>query len=142
MLRSSNDGFPDRGSHVNYRARTIEIAYGEIGKHGHYALRRPLWCGVFVCWVLNQAGLMVRAVGDNPGERLCSLLDETDEALPGDIIRHANNHCGIVVPDGIVAGGMLGHCVTLDRMWGGTTYSIDELIRVAEMSGAETGEVR
>lgn len=126
----------------NYRTRIIEIAYNELGKRGPY-VNEALWCGHFVCWVLREAGLKVTVSEDRPGQRLCECLDWTYTPQSGDIVRYPNAHCGIIVDTKLViSGGMKGDSVKLERLRHiGRAFSIDELIRRAEMSGAETGEL-
>ncbi len=126
----------------HYRARIIEIAHSQVGKRGPYCDHGILWCGAFVCWVMREAGLPVVIWEDRPGERLCAWLNWANQPKAGDILRSNNAHCGIIVPDGIVCGGAGGaDKVKLRAMWSGKAYDIDELIRVTEMRGAETGEV-
>lgn len=126
----------------HYRSRIIEIACSQVGKRGPYCDHGILWCGAFVCWVLREAGLAVGTARETPGYVLCSALTLTDKPEDGDILRHSlTGHCGIIVPDGTICGGMSDDWVMDRGLWLGKAYSVDDLIRAAEMSGGMTGDI-
>jgi len=133
---------------MSYRDRIIEVAQSQLGKRGPLPYSKgksTLWCGHFVCWVLKEAGLNVNLDVREPGKRLCESLIATNIGGYGDIVRWDNGHCAILVPlGGVIAGGMLNDPVAFKHYeghWKMRVYSIEELIRNAEMTGGVTGEV-
>lgn len=132
----------------HYRSRVVDIAVSQIGVKGGQAYSDSvLWCGAFVCWVLERAGLYTCIPTESkPGKVLCGCLEEVPRGEPGDIVRWgSNSHCAIIVEENqIVHGGMNGDPVRLSGVSGRapmTVYSIQSLIDLVEVRGAETGEV-
>jgi hypothetical protein len=134
------------------RHRIIGIALDQVDTRGGVKYgAEGLWCGAFCVWVLREAGLTVTIDPlERPGFRLCNVLNQVQVPKAGDIVRYANNHCAIVLAytaGGIctVDGAKLNEKVTtsvqLFRYTQPMTfYSIAELIRVYEMTGAETSQ--
>lgn len=144
---------------------------GQSSGHKYECTREDgRWCSTFVIWVLRQAGFAVDVdlQSASPGKQLCTLLGKPIlEPRMGDIVCFDKiQHYAIVVgsqgaefaikgrsiPDGF-SHGML---TTVDgaswneqvsvrtrprRSAGASFYSIDELIRRYEWTGASTGEV-
>lgn len=132
------------------RHRIVAIALEEVGSRGGQKYgKEGLWCGAFVVWCLREAGLKLESGHSKPGENLCKNLPVVMNPEPGDIVRYQNDHCAIVLSyfadhlrtvDGTHSDGLVTKEMRLPHT-PMTFYSIDELIRCYEMTGAETPEV-
>ena len=133
------------------RHRIITIALDEVGyKGGSRYDKEGLWCGAFVVWCLREAGLKLESGHSTPGRNLCASLPRVNAPEPGDIVRYKNDHCAIILDytsGGVctVDGAKLNEVVsTKVQLFAYTQpmtfYSISELIRCYEMTGAETPE--
>lgn len=90
------------------RQRVIQIAKSQIGQGKGDEWKKYLegtvpylpetkqsWCGIFVTWVLQQAGLTNKQW--EYGSGIASILERTDHPKPGDIIYlHDKQHHGII----------------------------------------------
>ena len=132
------------------RQRIIAIALEQVGSKGGARYGHDgLWCGAFVCWCLREAGLDIEAEHPKAGENLCTTLPVVSKPEPGDIVRYQDNHCAIVLEwdSGVihtVDGSHSDESVKVNVRWHTqrmSFYSISELIRCQEMTGARTSDV-
>lgn len=108
------------------RDRILRIARGELGETDRAKYTRDVlgkdypvsWCGIWVTWVLQHAGIPV-TWDLKGGTGLCPSLPATDDPEPGDLVSIPEpfQHLGIVEsvnPDGSVTtldGNSVGRAV-------------------------------